>query len=182
MAAFTDIKGTSWEIEPLTVGIVLRVKRDSGGKYDLLEPTKPLSSADRSLFESLQFDVLEFWELLAHLVAPQIAARGLTAETFGELLAGDGLLIARDLFFDEWSRFFLQLRRPDLATALNKASRYARKAAEVLTARIQASQELAAMDETIEAKVTATLNESFGSLQASLASIRGPLVSGNSSG
>lgn len=182
MGSFQDIRGQSWTIEPLTIGTVLRVKRDSAGKFDLLEPTKPMAGSDRGLYESLQFDVLEFWELLAHLVAPQISERSTTADAFGSVMAGEGLLAARDLFFDEWSRFFLHLRRPDLATALDKAARYSRKAVEVMTARIQASPELEAIDKAIEEKVNATLSESFGSLQESLELIQGHSASANSAG
>ena len=182
---FKDIKGGEWHIEPLTIGAVLRVKRDSDGRFNLLEPGEAFASngngKPRALFEVLQFDVVEFWETLAHLLAPEIADRGLTAATFGELLAGDALVEAQDLFFIEWQSFFRQLRRPDQAVAMEKLASYKAKAVGLMKARI-AGPELQRMDMLVNDKIETILNDSFGSLAASLEPTPGLSVSDNSAG
>jgi len=183
MPTFKDTKGNGWPIEPLTIGTVLRVKTASEGKFDLLEPMKPFRSqptngepatADptqaETLLQVLQFDFLEFWEMLGHLLAPEIEKRGMTLDSFGEVLAGDGLVQAQTIFFREWTSFFRQLRRLDVATAMEKLTQYMEKAIEGVKARM-AAPEMAAMDATVGRKIDSILNKSFGDLQASLESI-----------
>lgn len=171
VGTFKDTHGQSWEIGTLTIGDVLRVKRDSGGRFDLLEPAAKTKMADGSdgppLFELLQFDVVAFWELLAYLIAPAITEKNMTAESFGQVMAGDGLMEAKDLFFSEWASFFRRLRRPDHAAALEKTVAYTAKAVKALEART-AGKELDRVDQAVNSKIEAALNESFGSLLASL--------------
>lgn len=180
MGTFKDTKGQSWTIESLTIGAVLRVKRDSGGRIDLLEPgakvrNRMASECDPGvpLFELLQFDLIEFWEMLAYLLGPDISGRGMTSEQFGEVMSGDGLMDAKDLFFAEWAGFFRRLRRPDHAAALEKTIAYTAKAVKALEARTK-SQDLERVDKLVDQKIEDALNESFGSLLASLESTPDP--------
>jgi len=180
---FTDLAGKDWEIQPLTIGAVLRVKRESGGRYNLLEPSQPINGENgpdgKALFEVLQFDLESFWEMLAYLLGPEISAREMNAEQFAERMAGAPLMIAQDLFFREWLDFFRQIRRPDQATALEKLARYKAAAIKAMEARI-AGPELARADAVVEAKIQEALNKGFGSLLASLESTPGLSASENS--
>jgi hypothetical protein len=168
MREFKDKTGQAWPID-LTIGCVLRVKQ-ADSRFNLLEPD--------GLADKLASDELLFWELLWHVVAPQASERKISAEQFGELLAADCLFHARRLFFEEWSDFFRQLRRPDKATAVEKITQHMAKAMELVTAKIS-GPEMTELDQAIEARMTRTLNESFGELRASVDSIPARSPGGN---
>lgn len=169
MSTFQDKTGASWSIE-LPIGAVLRVKRESNGRFNLLDPTP--------LMDKLIGDELEFWELLWHLIEPQARQQQVSPEMFGDRLAADCLFAARRLFFLEWADFFRQLHRPDRAATVEKVAQYLAQAME-LTLQKLASPEMRALDQQVELKIQRTLNDSFGELQASLASIPGPSPGGN---
>lgn len=171
MAVFKDKANNRWTID-LPVGTVLRVKSESGGKYNLLEPESKLG--ERTLLAALWEDMAEFWELLWHVVEPQAKAMAepVTAEKFGELMAAECLVEAQLAFWQEWQAFFHHLQRPDRAAALGRMQRHTAKALEMLRTKL-ADPAMAEMDRLTEAKMQATLNKSFSKLQESLASIPG---------
>lgn len=171
MTTFKDKTGAAWSIE-LPIGTVLRIKRESNDRFNLFDPTP--------LMDKLIGDELEFWELLWHLVEPQAKQQqpAVSAEMFGERLAADCLFEARRLFFLEWTDFFRQLHRPDRAATVEKIAQYLDQAMQLTTQKL-ASPEMGQLDQQITLKMQRTLNDSFGELQASLASIPVPLPGEN---
>lgn len=167
MKTFVDKTGQGWELS-LTIGAVKRVRDRSGGRFDLLDPQRKVG--DRDLFELLDTDLAECWEVVWLLVEPQAAKRDVTAEQFGELMAADCLVDMQAKLFAEWVDFFRQCQRSELAAALTVVAAARAKllqaAAKHVTA-VNVDSVTARMERTIEAK----LGESFGNWQASLDSI-----------
>ena len=160
MRQFKDKTGQSWSLD-LPIGAVLRAKRVSEGRFDLLNPD--------TLAGTLARDEAEFWELLWHLVTPQAQERSITAEQFGELLAADCLFEARRLFFEAWADFFHQLHRPDKAATVELTARHLAKAIELTKAKL-AGPEMADLECLAEAQMRQALSNSFGGLRDSLES------------
>jgi hypothetical protein len=164
MATFKDRENNTWTID-LPFGTVLRVKKESEGQFNLLDPEHG-NLADR--LASHDFEAL--FELLWHILRPIAEARQIDAEKFGQLVAADCLLDARQALWKEWTDFFQKLQRPDQATVLEKLAKYNAKAVELVKAKV-ADPALANLDSRVEAQMAATLNRSFGSLGESLDSI-----------
>jgi hypothetical protein len=181
MKKFQDSQGGAWEID-LTIGNVFRVKDASEGRFDLFEPTKPVDGVP--LGQLLDESDSVFWELLCHLVEPQLLLKDSTTKTvpimkdgeqigtekrgdfnaFGILLAADCWHVARRKFFEEWVDFFQSLQRPDKALPLEKLAKYQAKALELVKAKLT-DQRLQDLDPKVYAKMASALNRSFsGSL------------------
>jgi hypothetical protein len=193
MSTFKDSKSETWDVS-LTIGAVLRIKKVSNGKFDLLEPTKD------DLCTKLNSDYGEFFEVLWLLVEPQArtkaptegelklrakreaerkridpavdllpaAAEGITAEEFGERLASACLLEAQRKFFEEWASFFHGLQRAAEGTALEKMQALTDEAAQQVRQRVMT--ETAGLVEKAAPKFAEILNKECGNLQALLAS------------
>ena len=162
MSTFKDRENNTWTID-LPFGTVLRVKKESEGRFNLLDPEHE-NLADR--LAAHDFEAL--YEVLWHILRPVADERQIDAEKFGQLVAADCLLEARQALWKEWTDFFQKLQRPDKATVLEKLAKYNAKAVELVKAKV-ADPRLADLDNRVETKMVATLNQSFGSLEASLA-------------
>lgn len=167
MRVFKDKADDKWQID-LPFGTVKRVKAESEGKYDLLEPWK--KDGGDGLQTLLWADLAEFFELLWYIVEPQAKERGINAEKFGDLMAGECVIAARDVFFEEWTDFFRQLQRTEVATALEKMRKYNAKAVELVKAKM-ADQKMTDLDQRVTTKLESALTKSYGSLQDSLDAI-----------
>lgn len=162
MRPFKDRESGAWSID-LTIGEVARVKLATSGRFNLIDPAPKLA-------DELASDELAFWELLWHIVEPDAVRRQITAETFGRLMAADCLHLAREQFFAEWIDFFRQLHRPDKAAVVEKAAQYLAKAMELTAAKL-ASPQMAELDALLARRMETSLNDSFGKLLDSWASI-----------
>lgn len=158
MAVFKDSKGGEWEIA-LPFGVVNRVRSASNGRFDLL---------DTKLAATVYGNFAEFWALLWHVIEPQANQRGITAEQFGDLMAADCLVSARDAFMDEWRDFFHKLQMKEAALALEEMIRQYREGVTNLLQRFE--KERPAIRKKVEAKINRTLDSEFGKLLASLES------------
>lgn len=158
MKKFQDKEGGSWEIN-LTIGDIFRVKEVSEGRFDLFEPTKPVDGVP--LGQLLDENDGAFWEMLCHLVEPQVLAKKITLAEFGRLLAADCWPVVRRVFFEAWVDFFHSLQRPQLAVPLEKLARYQAKALELVKAKL-ADPRLADLDPKVYAKMESVLSKSFG--------------------
>jgi hypothetical protein len=170
---FKDRDGNRWAID-LPIGTVLRVKAESEGRLNLLDPQHE-NLADR--LAAHDFETL--YELLWLILRPSAEAKEIDAEKFGQLLASDCIIEARQVLWRVWKDFFQSLQRPDLAIVLEKLETYNAKALELVQQKI-AGANLNGIVERVEAMMRTTLNDSFGSLEASLESILGDSPSGNS--
>lgn len=164
MKKFQDREGGSWEID-LAIGHIFRVKEASHGRFDLFEPTQEVDG--KPLGQLLDESDSVFWELLSHLLEPQVLAKGLTIPQFGLLLAADCWPIARRVFFEAWCDFFRSLQRPDKALPLEKLAIYQAKALELVKAKL-ADRRLVELDQKVELKMQSELNKSFGASLDSL--------------
>ena len=173
MNEFKDRENNRWPID-LPIGTVLRVKTDSAGRLNLLDPQHE-NLADR--IAAHDFETL--YEVLWLILRPVAEERGIDAAKFGHLIAADCITEARQVLWRVWTDFFQKLQRPDQAAALERLEKYNAKAVELVKAKL-AEKELAEIDARVAAKMQATLNQSCGSLQGSLASILDPTPSGNS--
>ena len=172
MQEFRDKDGVKWVID-LPIGEIARVRNVSEGRFNLWEPIKD------DLAQRLADDLSLFWEILWHLVEPQAAKAGISAEAFGLAVAAECLFDAQRKFFDEWRDFFHRLQKPDLAAVLEKLTKYQAKALELVRAKL-ASGELDQIDPQVENKMQRVLNDSFGKLRESLDLILGPSPGANS--
>ena len=172
MASFSDAKGRVWQLGPLTIGDRIRVKASSNGTLDLLSPTEPRTDplCNRLLFD---FDLL--WELLSHLVEPQLKLAGVSLTDFAEAMAGDNLVEAQDVFFKEWQDFFHRLRRIDTAKAIERMAAYKKTAAEMLTEKLKTAG-TPTLDQKAMEIIHGVLSESFGNSPELSDSIQGHLV------
>lgn len=161
MRTFKDSTGQSWEIN-LAFGDVLRVKAASEGRFLLLAPDAPTEHPTLGkvpLQAAIMLDVEMFWELLFYLVEPQCQTRGIDAAKFGELMAADCVLKARDAFREEWRDFFEKLQRPDQALALEKIGEWLAQG----TKKLQQAVTMAPVDR-LDAKVKASLDKAVSEL------------------
>lgn len=167
MATFQDKNSKKWTIE-LTIGTVLRVKKESEDKFNLFEPDSKVGS--RELREVVLQNPLEFWELLAYIVEPQFED-GYNAENFGQDMAADCLIDAQRVFLQEWRDFFRGLRQPEMAVALEKMIEW--QDALVKKAEAELRKEVEQMDEKVMAKIDSELSTQSGVLRDSVDSILG---------
>lgn len=182
MRTFKDSQNNSWSID-LNVGTVIRVKQESGGRFDLFDPASHPDGGPRELcsilFAEQMADWSTIWEVLYLLVRPQLAGTYDSADAFGQAMAGDCLVAAQKELLAEWKDFFRALQRPDLAVMLEKQLAYQAKAIELVEEKL-ASPALATIDARVEAAMERTLSERLGDWEASLASILAPTPSANS--
>lgn len=155
---FTDAKGDEWEIS-LPFGTVMRVRKESAGKFDLLDPFT------NDLQGKLHNDPVEFWELLQILTEPQAIARGITAEEFGLRLASNCLLDATRAFFAEWIDFFRASQRPDVGEALAKIEAVQINTIELLREKVATDPTLQKMATQTSEKVARDLTTAFDTLR-----------------
>ncbi|MCI0362118.1 MAG: hypothetical protein L0211_26855, partial [Planctomycetaceae bacterium] len=162
---------------------VIRVKQESGGRFDLFDPASKPDGGQRELcsilFAEQMSDWAVVWEVLYLVVRPQLDGKHDSPSAFGEAMAGDCLVTAQKELLAEWKDFFLALQRPDLAVMLEKHLAYQAKAIELVQEKLK-SPALAEIDNRVEAAMRRTMNEKLGDLEASLDSILGPTPSGNS--
>ena len=180
MREFKDKTNSRWKLD-LTVGTVIRVKQESGGRFDLFDPAnKPDQQRELCsiLFAEQMSDWAVIWEVLYLVVRPQLEGKYDSPAAFGEAMAGDCLLTAQKELLGEWKDFFHALQRPDLAVMLEKQLAYQAKAIELVQEKLK-SPALAAVDARVEAAMRRTMNEKLGDWEASLDSILGPTPSGN---
>ena len=170
---FKDREGNRWTID-LPIGTVLRVKNESEGRINLLDPEHS-NLADR--IAAHDFEAL--YEVLWLILRTAAEAKQIDAEKFGQLIAADCIHGARQVLWRVWKDFFQKLQRPDLAIVLEKLETYNAKALELVQQKIAAAN-LDKIDQRVEAKMRSSLNDSFGSLEASLESILGDSPSGSS--
>ena len=116
MRKFRDRNGREWSID-LTIGTVARVRKQSGKRFDLLDPSSVVDG--EKLSTVLDEDLAAVYEVLWYIIEPQAVAAGLNAEQFGESMAADCIIAAQAALFAEWLDFFRDVQRPDLATALD---------------------------------------------------------------
>lgn len=169
MKKFKDNTGHEWGIN-LTIGAMFRIKRES--RFDLLEPRK------NDLAVELETDFVQFWEALWHIVSPQAAADGVSAEEFGERMGPESLIAASDEFFAEWIDFFRQLRRPEEETSLAHLLHLRHRALNAV--RKKAEKELPAMSEEFDKKLDQHLENSLANWRVSLDEILSPTPGENS--
>lgn len=167
MRSFKDKTGVEWVID-LNIGTVQRVKS-----------TSSFNLYDVELAEKVWSDFGEFFELLFLVIEPQAVARSVDAAVFGENLAANCLITAKDAFFEEWADFFQNLQQPDKAALLEKLMRMWRKALELTQAKL-ASDDMKKQDSRIEGFISQRLNAEYGKWEASLDSILGHSPGDNS--
>ena len=124
---FNDTKGRSWDLT-LTVSGAKRVKA--------LTDTDLLDAIDGKLLESLVGSPMLLVDVIYAIVKPQADKAGVTAEQFGEALAGNAIDEATSAFLEGLTDFFPPSRRRVLKMALEKTKalqeRVVTKAAELL--------------------------------------------------
>lgn len=176
MREFKDRDGNVWRID-LNIGNVFRVRSGSGGKFDLLDSTHDVGGQPLSVV--LATDLHEFWEVLWFLVELQAREKSITAERFGQAMAGDCLIASQQAFLDEWRDFFHSLRRPDAALSVESQAKMIATAVELVTERIKQIDQ-----PSLERKITATVeravNAAYGTVRESLAAILDPTPGDNS--
>ena len=184
MKTFKDRDSQEWELD-LTYGEVMRIKQESGDKFDLAEPHA------KELGKQLDDDLSLFWELLWFIVRPQAAlvmptakelrlrgnaqaipsVPGITAVEFGRRMAADCLISADQAFRQEWADFFRQLQRPDQAAALDALNLIHNATVEKVRQRVEQNQSLKTLPDRVAMKVDQLLTKPFEDLQESLDSI-----------
>lgn len=155
---FKDNKGDEWEIA-LPFGTIMRVRKASDGKFDLLDPFT------NDLQGRLHADLVEFWDLLQIITEPQAEARGINAEGFGLRMASNCLLDAMRAFFAEWIEFFRASQRPDVGEALAKIEAVQINAIALLREKCETDPTLAKMANQTSEKVARDLTTAFDTLR-----------------
>lgn len=161
MQIFRDKSGIEWTVE-LNAGSIIRIRAESSGRFDFYNPSKD------ELATTLADDLPTCWEALWFVCSPQAKAKSIDAEQFGRLLADEALLAGQKALLDEWRDFFHRLNRDEWVLVVDKAAKYQAKKLELVRAKL-ADPLLATLDQRVEAKMTAELNHSFGSLAEKLA-------------
>jgi len=164
---FKDRNGREWSID-LTIGAVARVRKESGKRFDLLDPSSAVDG--EKLSTVLDEDLAAVYEVLWHIVEPQAVAAGVTAEQFGEAMAADCIIAAQAALFAEWLDFFRDVQRPDLATALDMLMTARTRLAKAVAAKM-ATIDVEATKTAMQAKIDRTVGQSFGGLQGRLDAI-----------
>lgn len=167
---FRDAKGESWTIE-LNFGNVMRVKANSEGRFNLLEPdsypngeppkdSSAIEKASKHLSTVLKDDLALFYEVLFLVLEPQAIARDVSAADFGQRMAAECIHEAQGQFFAEWADFFRGLQRHDQAVVLEKLWKYHAKGLDLIRTRAT-DPRIAAMDEKAITQLESTLKNSF---------------------
>ena len=130
MQSLKDTSGREWKID-LTIGAMNRV-RDAMG-IDLLAPhEQPGEKADERaknikfkgrqalLVSVLNSDASVLFDVIYHIIKPQMEKANVSVEEFVESMGGDSAYNAYKAFHDEWSDFFQKFHRPDAAKMVEK--------------------------------------------------------------
>lgn len=176
MREFKDRDGRPWKID-LCIGNVLRVRSESCGRLDLLDPAKDMDGQPLQVL--LQTNLAEFFEVLWLLVETQARDAQIGAEAFGQAVAADCLIAAQQAFYDEWHDFFHSLRRPDAAMAVAAQAKAMETAVKLVTERISQIDQTR-LQSTITMRLERDVSAAFGNVQASLAAIHDPTPGDNS--
>jgi hypothetical protein len=118
MKSFADAKGQTWTIE-INVTSLHRVWAVTG-----LDLTK-LVDKQADVFPKLAGDLFVLFDVLAELVRPQLDAKGLTAQQFGESLDEEAAEKAVTALVEATLDFFQEGKRMLLKRAFAKVSRAA---------------------------------------------------------
>lgn len=164
MGVFADKTGQQWQLE-LPIAAVSRVKSGTAGRINLLHPEGIIDGMQLQVL--LQADPLEMWEVLFYIVEPQCQQRGISAADFGELMSAECLLHAEAVFWQEWTDFFRNLQRPDVALALEKMKVWmatGKTKLKTMVAKIPTQT----MDSKVMKQLDDALNAAFGNLRESL--------------
>ncbi len=171
MTAFKDATGAEWKIGEISFGFCLRLKKESDGRFNLLEPAGAWNGDEKNpLIQVLQYDLAVFWELLCYLLGDELKARSMSPEAFADVLLAGDFTAAQDAFFREWLDFFQKLRQPVQAALLEKAEVSRDKAIKIYRARMMDP----ALDAEVERAMEEALSRSFGNAVASLGSTPAP--------
>lgn len=170
---FKDNRGEEW-IVALPYGTVVRVRKESQGRFDLLEPFAT------DLQDRLRMDTVEFWELLQLLTEPQANARGISAAEFGERMASACVFDAQRAFFAEWVDFFRGSQRPDVAEGLAQIWTVHEKALAVLLDKVKESKQLQTAATRTAEKIGQEMTRAFDTLAQRCESIPSPTPGENS--
>lgn len=127
MKTFTDTAGRTWQIS-LTVAAAKRVR-------DLAE-VDLLTILDGQLLQRLGRDPILLVDVLWAICLPQATAANISAEQFGESLAGDVIELATDAFLAEVIDFFPRGNREVLRAALARQTEVNSQAASAIQERI----------------------------------------------
>ncbi len=172
MRTFKDKKDDSWQID-MSYGDILRVKTLSEGRFDLLKPEQKLKHEDFAdpipLQALLMLDFPSLYEVLFMLVEPQARAKSITAQEFAERMSGQSLVVAKQVFREEWRDFFQSLQRPDQALALEKIGQWMLEAEKKLATALEDPM-LKTLDSKVSAMMDSSLKHTSGKLEASLES------------
>lgn len=107
MSSFKDKAGTDWSVE-LTVGALKRVLAQTGIDLTKLyegDPDKPGEDVAAEV-RRLLLNPIAIADVVFAVVEPVATAKGITADAFGELLAGKSLADATDALLSELEVFF----------------------------------------------------------------------------
>jgi hypothetical protein len=166
-----DAKDEQWEIR-INVNTVRRIKDRTAGTINLFEPNEP---ENKPAWQLLYQDVLVWYDVLYATMIPQCDERRISEFQFGEQWAGDQIVEARDIFYEQWALFLQGLQKHEQALVVEAAVKSMTRAAE------RVKQEIASQDVVNRAvrQADKILNDSFGDLQGKLDSILGPTRCGS---
>lgn len=166
-----DSKGEQWDIV-VNVNTIRRVKTQTADTVNLFEPGEP---ENKPIWQLLHQDVLLWYDVLYATLLPQCKERDITEEQFGERFAGDQIVEAREIFYEQWALFLQGLQKHEQALVVEAAVKSMTRAAE------RVKQEIASQDVVNRAVKQADkiLNDSFGGLREKLDSILEPTRSGS---
>lgn len=165
---FNDASGKAWAID-INFGAVLRVKKGSEGKYDLLAP-EALVAEDRTLCELLRDDYEAFFDVVWCLIAPQAEAAGYSPSDLAEKLPAETIAKMHVDFGKEWEDFFRSLNRPEKAEAVRAVWALHQAAAKAILKQLQSPEYQRLQNKALE-KLDQALNNFCGSLEERLDSI-----------
>ena len=151
MKTFRDSAGREWAIT-IDVNAIKRVMK---APIDYLgEPLKvnllALVEPESDLLKKVVAYPPLICDIAYALCKPQCDEKNVTDEEFGRAMAGDVLERVLDLILEETIDFFPPGRRTVLRRVLEKSRRFATKAKTLTSARLEAGELDAAIDEILE--------------------------------
>lgn len=157
MKTFNDNAGRTWTIT-ITVDAIKRVEGLIKG-VNLAN----LTDGDPPLLTRLETDVVLLCDVIFALVKPQADQLDVSDEEFGKAMGGDAIMAAHDVFWEELTGFFRQLRRTDTARAIEKQAALVKATVEAIEQRVETLD--------VENVIAKALGSSAGNSPESLASI-----------
>lgn len=131
MTCFNDQKGRSWAL-CVTVQTLRRVKAQCGINLTDIILLKPEEAPDVSLLEQLANDPVLLVDVLYAALSDEAEARGVSAQDFGEAMAGDAIETATEALLDEVIAFFPLAKRRILQRLMEVSRRFAERQKEAL--------------------------------------------------